>query len=234
MPETNVTGLLLKDSISKARGGSGNNNGLSSNYVGGALLANDAEFFMYGGRTLEIEHNSSSPGADSILGYQTYQYGPDKPLWRSGFVDVRLSEGVTRYITDGGAASAPSENKAWYFSGLTSSSLGPIYLSTGSSASATNVSDTLITLDMTTQYQETWTNKTLPDYIKGRANAEIVWVPIGKEGILVVLGGVVYPEWAGNLTHESDNPEANVSDQLKAPKQTQSLTHCSGDKALNL
>lgn len=209
-PESNVTGLLLKDSISKARGGSGNNNGLSSNYVGGALLANDAEFFMYGGRTLEVEH-ASSPAADVILSYQAYQYGPEKPLWRKGFVDVRLSHGVTRYITDGGAASAPSENKAWYFSGLTSSSRGPIYRGTGSSAPAKNASDTFITVDMTTQYQETWANKTLPDYIKGRANPEMVWVPIGKEGILVVLGGVVYPEWAGNLTHESDNPEANVS-----------------------
>lgn len=203
----------MKDRISKARGGSGNNNGGASNYLDGALLANDAEFFMYGGELLQNDEIYTPPAADEILGYQAFQYGVDKPLWRKGFIDAKLDAGVTRYVTNGGATSAPSENKAWYFSGLTSRSRGPIYENSGvnGSSSAMEVSNTLIALDMSIQYREKWTNLTLPSHIQGRANPELVWVPVGKEGILIVLGGVVYPEWAGAVTHMSDDADTNVS-----------------------
>ncbi|KAJ2967528.1 hypothetical protein NQ176_g9620 [Zarea fungicola] len=50
---TNVTGILLDGSMSKARGGQGNSNGASPNYYDGAMLANDAEFFLYGGAVFQ-------------------------------------------------------------------------------------------------------------------------------------------------------------------------------------
>ncbi|CAM1511639.1 Fc.00g091520.m01.CDS01 [Cosmosporella sp. VM-42] len=205
--DTNITEILVQDKLTKARGGEGNSNSESPNFYDGAMLANDAEFFLYGGTYIRNTKNYQDPDADEVMEYQAYQYGPDKPAWDQGFKEPKLDDGVTRYIAYGGAVNAPSENKAWYFSGLTSPTRGEIYLN-NLTAKAVNVSDTLIQLDMTEQLSEKWTNKTLPDDIKGRANPEVVWVPVGKEGILVVLGGVVYPEWAGT-SHKSADESAS-------------------------
>ncbi|CAG7564087.1 unnamed protein product [Fusarium equiseti] len=204
---TNVTGILLdKPAMSKARGGSGNSNGAAPNFVDGALLGNDAEFFLYGGDLLENSDLYESPPKDEVLGYQAYQYGPDKPTWKPGFVDKKLDKGVTRYVAYGGAANVPSENLAFYFSGLRSPSKGEFFTN-DPDKKATNVSDTLITLNLEQQLYETWSNTTL-EKVKGRANAEVVWVPVGKKGILVVLGGVVYPQWAGRSGKSANEAES--------------------------
>ncbi|KAM0432817.1 hypothetical protein ACHAPT_004519 [Fusarium lateritium] len=201
--KTNVTGILVNKAMSKARGGSGNSNGAAPNFLDGGILANDAQFFLYGGDLLKNDDVYEPPDADEVLSYQAYQYGPDKPLWDRGFSDRKLDKDVTRYVAYGGAVSAPSENLAWYFSGLRSPSKGPFFTN-DAKAKATNVSDTFITLNMEEQLAEKWTNTTLPPSVKGRANPEVVWVPVGKKGILVVLGGVVYPEWAGRARKSAD------------------------------
>lgn len=215
--KTNVTGILLEDenTMTKARGGSGNSNGAAPNFVDGGMLANDDEFFLYGGVYLSNTQLYPDPDADEVLGYQAYQYGPDKPLWDKGFVDDTLDNDVTRYVAYGAAVNAPSENKAWYFSGLRSPVFGTIFDNPlNDTTKAVNVSDTMIVLDMAEQLSETWTNKTLPKAIQGRSNAEVVWVPVGKEGILVVLGGVVYPEWAGK-SGKSPNQTASEEESPK-------------------
>ncbi|RDA87410.1 hypothetical protein CP532_6974 [Ophiocordyceps camponoti-leonardi (nom. inval.)] len=205
-PTSNITGLLLKRHLSKA-------NGISSspNAYDGAMLANDNEFFLYGGTLLRNDVLYRQPAADAVLEYQAFKAGVDKPLLREGFRDASLGEDVSRYLAYGASASAPSENKAWYFSGLASPSKGPILSnpSVNGSTRAMNVSHTLITLDMSVELREKWTNATLPSSVKGRSNAEMVWVPVGKQGILVVLGGVVYPEWASDI-HQSEDEAASV------------------------
>ncbi|KYK59234.1 Galactose oxidase/kelch, beta-propeller [Drechmeria coniospora] len=199
--------------MSKAIGGQPN--GLSSkpNFYDGAMLANDAEFYLYGGVYTKNPELYINPAADSVLKYQAYQtYMPtdDKPRFHQGFQDAHLDDGVTRYISYGAAANAPSENKAWYFSGMTSATHGPLYWAGGNASErAVNMSNTLITLDMSTQMREKWSNSTLPVDIKARSAAEIVWVPVGKQGILVVLGGVTFPEWA-TVGHESENAKAGT------------------------
>ena len=119
---------------------------------------------------------------------------------------------MTRYVAYGGAASAPSENLAWYFAGLRAAGSGPIYnvASANKSTAANFTSNTLITLDMAKQQFETFTNTTLPPEIPGRANPELVWVPVGKRGILVSLGGVVYPDFV-TVVAKSDNATGSVS-----------------------
>lgn len=198
--------------MSKARGGTVNGISTEPNYEDGGMLANDAEFFLYGGAVFKNSKLYDLPASNAVLGYRRYAYGPEKPLWQKGFSGGHLDDGVTRYVAYGGAANAPSENKAWYFSGLTSPTKGEILSNGGpdDGTLASNVSNTLIELDMTAQLDEKWTNMTLPDKIKGRANPEVVWVPVGKQGILVVLGGVVYPEWA-TVIHKSDNETDSVS-----------------------
>lgn len=214
-PNTNVTGLLLQDPLSKVLGGNSQANEDSPNYVDGALLANDAEFWFYGGQPeLLIK---PYPTKSSVLGYEAYQYGVLSSGFKPGYVANRLlPDDVSQYVTFGGAARAPSENLAWYFSGATSESNGLIPKVSDNTDSPTKISNYLITLNMTDQLFETWSNKSLPPDIKGRASPEVVWVPVGVQGILVALGGVVFPEYA-NVTRVSQNPKASVRNVPNLP-----------------
>jgi hypothetical protein len=204
----NITTIMGQ--LSKAPGGGAANNA-SPNYLDGAMLANDGEFFLYGG----MLRNTAAfvpPHPDDVTSYQAYQYGIQKDGFHPGFLNDRLPSGMTRYLAYGGAASAPSENKAWYFSGMRSPSWGEIYNpSTNQSLTASNVSNTFITLDMSTQQQETWVNVTLPPSIAARANPELVWVPVGAKGLLVALGGVVFPEFTSS-SHQSSNAAASEAE----------------------
>ena len=189
--------------LSKAPGGGAANNA-APNYLDGAMLANDAEFYLYGG----MLRNTAAfvpPHPDDVTSYRAFQYGLQKDGFHPGFLTDRLPSGMTRYLAYGGAASAPSENKAWYFSGMRSPSWGEIFNpSSNQSLTASSLSNTFITLDMSTQQQETWLNVTLPDTVAARANPELVWVPVGGKGLLVALGGVVFPEFT-NSSHKSSN-----------------------------
>ncbi|KAK2589931.1 hypothetical protein QQS21_012394 [Conoideocrella luteorostrata] len=209
--DTNVTGILMQNMISKARGGGLDSLSTEPNYYDGGMLANDAEFYLYGGAMFRNDDLYQQPAANAVFGYRLYNYGPDKPLLPQGFIDQPLSEPVTRYIAYGGAVNAPSENLAWYFSGLTSQTRGPIFKNgANESTLAMNVSNTLISLDTTTQLSQKWYNTTLPNEVKGRANAEVVWIPVGKQGILVVIGGVVYPEWATPISKSENETASNL------------------------
>lgn len=181
---------------------------LAPNYFDGALLANDHQFFMYGG-LLRKTDKYPDPDANEVMEYQQDSYGVEKKV-TPGYISTDLPDDLTRYLAYGGAANAPSENKAFYFSGLHAPEWGPIYLPAyNDSLTAINVSNTLITLDMSTQNEEQWSNVTLPDSIPGRANPELVWVPVGAQGILVAVGGVVDPDFV-NSAHISSNATGSV------------------------
>ncbi|KAI1765499.1 hypothetical protein GGR53DRAFT_519602 [Hypoxylon sp. FL1150] len=201
---------MLFTTISKAPNGGAANN-FAPNYYGGALLANNDEFFLYGGATV-AETNFSPPDGDQVLGYRASQYGDNGRSFQAGFLNANLPDGVTGYVTYGGAVNVPSENKAWYFGGLRTASWGQIYNNYDNATyTPTNISNSFVKLDMTTQQQETWSNVTLPRGIPSRAGSSVVWVPIGEQGILVVLGGVTYPSFVGD-SGNSANPAQNKQD----------------------
>jgi len=203
----NLTAIF--GTVSKVSAGSAAKN-IAPNYVDGAMLGNNEEWFLYGGLLRETKEFSPPP-ATTVLAYQKYQYGVQKDGFLPGFVNDDLPEDMTRYLAYGAAVAAPSENKAWYFSGLRAQGFGPIYEpGFNETLTATNVSNTLITLDMGTQLQETWKNETLPTDIPGRANAEVVWVPVGKQGILVALGGVIYPDFSSYLSKSPNEPQSKA------------------------
>lgn len=203
----NISAVL--GTLKKTGGGDANN--LAPTYYDGALLANYYELFLYGGLLTKTDAFSDPPGS-SVLSYEQYQYGPVRDTFKPSFFNRDLTGNMTRYVAYGGAASAPSENLAWYFSGERSASGGIIhtYKTATNETAARYVSNTLITLDMTTQGHETFTNGTLPSSkIPGRANPELVWVPVGPRGILVALGGVVYPDFDTKF-QASANKSVNV------------------------
>lgn len=109
------------------------------------------------------------------------------------FFNSSLPTGLTRYITSGGQVSVPSENLAFYFGGMRGQGWGPI---TSDDASANTTADTLIMLNLTAVGdQKVWRNSTLPKSIMSRADAQIIWVPVSDQGVLVVIGGVRIPEY---------------------------------------
>lgn len=203
-----MTELLFEKSYKKP------SDGLGALFEDGAMLANDHEFLLYGGNIQRASGEYEPPDGDEILGYQLYRYGAER-FFQEDWDTVDLGDKTNRYITYGGAANAPSENKAWYFSGMTSPTGGDIEIGGigNRSTTAQNISETLIEVNMEVQSSEVWTNRTLRD-VDGRANPELVWVPVGDQGILVVLGGVTHPHWI-NDGQQSENPSASVSTGYK-------------------
>lgn len=182
---TNLSALL--EPMAKA-GGAGNN--IAPNYVDGTMFTNDDELYMYGGLP-RLTNATTSQSNDVVLGYEAFQYGPQRDSWSPGFYQGSLSQSVNRYITNGAGASAPSENLGFYFSGMHASDWGEIHYEDSSASTPAN---TMIQVDMATMREEKWTNLTLPDEITPRANAELIWIPVAERGVLVAIGGVTEPE----------------------------------------
>ena len=200
MYEVNFTSAFdtagnASDVLARLEKTSGPGNNLAPEYYDGAILANDHELYMYGG-LLRDTQSQQFPPADSVLGYERFQYGPHRESWEPGFYAGTLPEGMTRFVTAGAGANVPSENLAFYFSGMRRPDWGEIRTSGRRTYNATEVADTLISVDLSTMRDESWTNTTLPSTVPGRAGAELVWIPTAERGVLVAVGGVVSPEWA--------------------------------------
>ncbi|KAI3207680.1 hypothetical protein CBS147311_2781 [Penicillium roqueforti] len=177
--------MKLLSNMSVAGGASS----IAPNYVDGTMFANDNEFYLYGGM-LPNTDSSAPPPSNQVLSYAAHQYGAYRSSWAPNWQQEYLSTNVTRYITNGAAASAPSENLGFYFSGMRAADWGDFTLNQLQSNQTAN---TLITLDMSTMSDGKWTNNTLPSYIPARSRAELVWVPISESGVLVAIGGVIEP-----------------------------------------
>ncbi|KAL3473693.1 hypothetical protein BJX99DRAFT_272108 [Aspergillus californicus] len=172
---TNLTSLF--GTMEKAGGISGN---IAPTYQDGVMFANDYGFYLYGG---------DEAAGNTVLQYRRYQDG-EATVWSAGFESSNLDGDVTRYVTNGAGVSSPSENLGFYISGMRDPEWGPIWRN----FSATNLSQQMITLDMSDQQDAAWSNVTLPDSVQARANAEAVWVPVSESGIVVLIGGVINPE----------------------------------------
>jgi hypothetical protein len=206
---SNISNIFT--TISKASGG-GDANNIGPNYVDGGMFANDYEWFTYGG-LLQVTDAFPTQDGDKVAAYQQYPSGPEKQFSASYIVED-LPDGITRYVTYGAAVSAPSENLGFYFGGLRSSVFGEILQSPGRNASlnADTNSMTMIQLNMTTQGSEVWKNDTLHPSVPGRASPELVWLPISKNGILVAIGGAVFPSYANlNRTNNATLNAESVS-----------------------
>ncbi|KAJ5144048.1 Galactose oxidase/kelch beta-propeller [Penicillium bovifimosum] len=184
--DTSSDFMTILKNMSVAGGAASN---IAPTYVDGTMFANDNEFYLYGGM-LPNTDSTEPPPANQVLSYAAYQYGAFKSSWTPGWNQEYLSKNVTRYITNGAAASVPSENLGFYFSGMRAPDWGDF---TVNQLQSNVTAHTLITLDMSTIQDGKWTNDTLPSYIPGRANAELVWVPVSDSGVLVAIGGVIDP-----------------------------------------
>lgn len=175
--------------------------------IDGTMFVNDDEYILYGYRDTEscpplmmltdarglarLSNSQDAPASNLVLGYEQDQYGPAIINWQAGFIPKSLTNGLTRYITSGGAVSVPSENVGFYFSGVHGQNWGVIE---ADDLSPNVTANTLITVNMSTMRNETWSNNTLPDSVPGRINAELVWIPVSQSGVLIAIGGVLYSD----------------------------------------
>ncbi|KAL4745907.1 hypothetical protein BDW72DRAFT_185891 [Aspergillus terricola var. indicus] len=180
----NLTALF--DTLDKAGGIAGN---IAPTYHDGVMFANDNMFYLYGG-LLDNTDDVDDPAANTVLAYQVYQYETERLEWEPRFVTSNLNNDVTRYITNGAGVNAPSENMGWYISGMRAPGWGPIWRN----ETATNVSQNMITVDMSDMTKPAFGNVSLPRDVPGRANAEAVWLPVAESGVIVLIGGVTEPD----------------------------------------
>ncbi|KAJ5110348.1 hypothetical protein NUU61_001605 [Penicillium alfredii] len=132
------------------------------------------------------------PGPHDILVYQEYAPETKVSSWKPGFFNSTLPKGITRYITNGADVSIPSENLGFYFSGIHAKDWGPVAAYNGSAGTR---AESMMAVKLGNGQDDiSWENITLPSAISGRANAELVWIPVSQQGVLAVVGGVVHPE----------------------------------------
>ncbi|EPS42680.1 hypothetical protein H072_3287 [Dactylellina haptotyla CBS 200.50] len=163
----------------------------------GFMAANDNSFWLYGGLLVDTDSIQSFPAADNIQVYDAYRQGPSR-VWTQGFqTGAALSNNVNRYVTAGAGVNVRELNTTYYFSGARNTNWTEIR---GDGAvreryRANVTSDQFISADLSDQVRTQWTNVTLDPVARPRVNAEMVYVPAGKLGVLVVLGGVSSADW---------------------------------------
>ena len=137
------------------------------------------------------DNNQSLSVPDKVLTYDAPEQPAQASHSQQGFNMKPLPSGVHQFITNGAAVSAQSENLSFYFSGMHVPDWQTII---ESDYLANLTANTLITVNVSVADDIKWENDTLPQDIPGRANAELVWIPVSQSGVLVAIGGVIFPE----------------------------------------
>ena len=180
--------------------------GPTADYWGGAMFATEDKIYLYGyawlwlallitshspcSGLLPFSARDNAAPSGRVLGYQLYSKGSEQ---ETGPLDEALSTSVSNNITNGAGANVPSESLGFYFSGMEAPGGGQILFDGTQAETASVTAESLIQVDMSSAQQATWSNLTLPTSVTPRANAQLVWVPVSSQGVLIVIGGVIDP-----------------------------------------
>ena len=149
---------------------------------------------------------SNAKSAATVLNYRVHPVEGQTDNYLGPELDHVLN-GVDNYITAGASVSIPSEKLAFYFSGLRSGDDGPLQPYGGEF----NVSNAMVKVDMTVPGNAVWSKLSLDSTVPGRADAQLVWIPVSQQGILLAIGGVVHPaslyDWSLGAVEEAENVE---------------------------
>jgi hypothetical protein len=123
---------------------------------------------------------------------------------------------VPSYITDGAGVSVPSESLGFYFSGMETPSGSEIVWASKPADTPSVAVESFIEVNMPSGQETRWSNLTWPAGVKPRANAQLVWLPVSSQGVLIVIGGVVDPQ---NLAYAEipDNTSQIIDSQSTSP-----------------
>jgi hypothetical protein len=124
---------------------------------------------------------------------------------------------ISNYITDGAGVNIPSESLGFYFSG----SLAPKRLQIVYDGTAGEIPNTLassmIRFDMSNPQNPTGLTLPLPDSVAPRASAELVWIPVSSQGVLIAIGGLTKLalwEWSIDLTSSEHSSSVDFMTSL--------------------
>jgi hypothetical protein len=124
---------------------------------------------------------------------------------------------ISNYITDGAGVNVPSESLGFYFSGsLAPNGLQIVYDGTPGEIPST-LASSMIQFDMSHPQNPTGLNLPLPDDVVPRASAELVWIPVSSQGVLIAIGGLTKLalwEWSIDLTSSDHSSSANFMTSL--------------------
>ncbi|KAK5086866.1 hypothetical protein LTR05_004036 [Lithohypha guttulata] len=162
-------------------------------WVGGGIVANDFEFYTYGG----LPTKDTPEGSSSVINGKLFPYSQGQ-LFDSAYSPVgpsRLSN-VNDRVTAGAYASGPAKDRTgFYFSGMISENGSELdyYAMDSSSKHVTNASSSFVRIDMRDPNNASFSSTALPPAIVPRGESSMVWIPFGDDGTLIVLGGAQYP-----------------------------------------
>lgn len=112
-------------------------------------------------------------------------------------VNQNLNNAVSAYISNGAYASSPVQGKAWWFGGLTSANTSqPIEYSPPSDSRKVSVTNRIFieaSLALDGSGGISFAYRDVPGWVPARAESSLTWLPYGKSGMLVLMGGVVRP-----------------------------------------
>lgn len=114
-------------------------------------------------------------------------------------------------ITAGAGANAPSESLGFYLGGYKTASNRAVTIVDG--PDELEQSSSLIIVNTTSQSDSFWTIPALPNGIRSRTRAMVNWIPVGSQGMLVVVGGALNPidlmnsfqPWDNNTMEQGNN-----------------------------
>ncbi|KAK6528893.1 hypothetical protein TWF694_004123 [Orbilia ellipsospora] len=161
------------------------------------MAANDNGFWLYGGLIRDTDSIQSYPDADNVEVYDVYEQGATR-IWQQGWqTGSILSNNVNRNVAAGAGVNVRELNTTYYFSGARNQNWTEIRGDgvVRDQYRANVTSNQLITADLSDQVRTQWSNFTLSSPARPRINAEMVYLPAGKLGVLVVLGGVTSADW---------------------------------------
>lgn len=124
---------------------------------------------------------------NQTLGYQAYSSTPGQTI-ANETVPVTLT--ISNYIAAGAGVNVPSESLGFYFSGLVASGEVQIVFEGTKGEVPNTLASSMIRFDMSNPQNPTGLSLPLPDYVAPRASAELVWIPVSSQGVLIAIGGL--------------------------------------------
>ncbi|KAK5045845.1 hypothetical protein LTR84_008938 [Exophiala bonariae] len=186
--------------------------GFSNNppFIDGYMFADDYEFYTYGGLSLTeagekadlINNRLYQPEAGSTKQNPYENWTPDFDT------HYTPTPPISKNVTHGAGVSIPSEHLGFYFSGMQTESGGFLIAYTGLDP-VSHTLDNMLKIDMKTISDATWTNTSLPDHVRGRGSASLVWLPVSDQGLLLAIGGVknpvdVFVDYSSNASSQTN------------------------------
>src|SRR5271156_3351294 len=132
--------------------------------------------------------SATPPGR--VLGYQIYQ---TETVENTGPLNETLTN-VPDYITSGAGVNVPSESLGFYFSGMVAPNGSELLYDGLQSTTPVIATESFIQVDLSDSQGPQWSTQTWPLGVRPRASAQLVWLPVSSQGVLIAIGGVIDPQ----------------------------------------